>query len=293
MIDLEVGNGSHQVNFHVPERSLSSISSAFASMLQTQVEADDQGRLVLHLPDDDPEAWKVLFYAQFSRSLPHMYTGATFFDIERAKFLALLVKCWLLGDKYSALQFQDRIMAELVQAMARTVAHPVPISLAALHATPGSPLFQFMVEEEAGRLNEEMRMREEMWLNEEFKQLNEELKWSPKRPTVAEDLGRDDIPRAFLDAVAAVDLSVVFLGYDRLSSRKQCLRLMVDGGPDKSWLHVPIPFCDSHDPPQIRGKNVYEEQDEDEDEEEQGKPSLSRLPTLLRKFCNLLSIRSK
>ena len=273
MIKLEIGSANDRISLCVPERTLVGISTPFAEVLKTKLVVDEYSRHVLRLPDDNSEAWKILLYSQFAGSLPHMFSAAGYASIERAEHLVLLVHCWLLGEKYGALQFQDLIMGELIAAMGRTFPHPVPIALIAVKGTPGSKLWQFMVEEEAWRL---VNFEEDALITHE------------NSPTVAEDFGRDDIPRAFIDAVEAVSLDDILAGHERIKNSLECLRLMVDGGPNKTWLHVTYPFCDSHNPPEddVESKGAGVGANDSEG-------SHPRRPTVLAKFCKLLTSPSK
>ena len=143
---------------------------------------------------------------------------------------------------------------------ARRVMRPEAVVIAALHAKPGSPLWELMVEEESTRLRSEPFFDPTMTVEETIR-TKREYALEPKK-TVAEDLGRDDIPQAFVDAVKRTEVDNVFCSLDRRNSQEACMRFMLDGGPDKRWLNVPAPFSPScHAEPQ-------EDEESDEDDSE-------------------------
>lgn len=226
MMTLRLGQAPNKLYVSVLRSAITGISPSLEEFFWANFTVDDGGHHFLDLPDDDVEAWKIPLYAQFARSLPHMFCTASHFDDEAPAHIALLMQCWLLGDKYGAVQFQDLIMTELIEWDGMHLLHPEAIAIGALHAIPGSPLYELMVEEEAVRLARH---------------------YSPDRTsTVAEDLERDDMPQAFIDAVDRTVFEDIVWGQARVRSREACMRFMLDGGPDKRWLNVPIPFSACH-----------------------------------------------
>lgn len=108
----------------------------------------DGGTGVLRLPDDNAEAWTVLMYTRLARSLPFTLAGGDRFDKEEVvEFHKLLVRCWILGHKYRALQFQDLIMSELICRAGRCLTLLSVVCVAAKEAVPESKVWWFMVEE--------------------------------------------------------------------------------------------------------------------------------------------------
>ena len=219
MIHIEVGNGEDALRHVVSERALIRLSPRLAQILGEEVMTEEDGRVVFSLPDDDPEAWRILIYALLSRSLPHMYYVGNAADTDRPEHDTLLVRCWLLGEKYEGRQFQDLIMAEIIERSGIWPIHPRAIAYTAEHAKPTSMLYKFMLEEEAVRLSQTSALPAE------------------------EDSGLEATPKALRDAAEAIDLESRAYAMARLQDREVCLEHMVDGGPDEQWFHAPVPFC--------------------------------------------------
>lgn len=191
-------------------------------------DSDDGGRkYILTLPEDSVDTWKVLLYLTTSRSLPQMFYAGEFDHPDLLAFAELLVHCWVLGDKYCILQFQDLIMAELLEVLAGRIVAPNAVVAAALHADPSSKLYELMVQAMAVRLA--------IYYG------------SQDVSSLALDLERYDIRDDFVERVGKVDVTTLAWGKGLYQDQEEWMRFMVDGGPGKQWLNVFVPFTVCHD----------------------------------------------
>lgn len=198
-------------------------------MVENTREHDANGHPKLRLPDDNVEAWKVMLYAHITRSLPALFSTAGQHDEEGEAYLSLLVHCWLLGAKYGAAQFQDLVMAEILENASDQMLPRSTIVLAAtshVQSPSMTKLFALMAIEEARRLVI----------------LHSGLYMPPEH-----DLGRNDLHPWFIAALRFyVPMSGIWLSHDRYRCRENRSTFMVEHGPDRRWPNVPYPFCRCH-----------------------------------------------
>lgn len=224
MLVFEVGSGESKFFSFVPERTLNGISGGVSRMMAEKREVRSSFDR-LRLPDDNPEAWKVLLYAQVARSLPAMFSTDKEHDDDAEHHLSLLAHCWLLGEKYEVYQFQDLVMAEMLESTACRLTHPNSIAIGA-NAPRNSELFTLKACEADRRLK--------MLHSRDF--------------TVSQDLGRSDLPPDFVEEVNRWNAMPGWdSAYERFMSRRRRMLFMVDKGPDKRWLNVPWPFSECHE----------------------------------------------
>lgn len=145
-------------DFVVPWVTLENISKAFAQELKSHKNADSDGYGRVQLPHDRPQAWGMLLHWQVKGHLPSMrgekLDGDGTFEND-AQLLALQVDCWLLGEKYEIVDFQDVIMLEFLSALYRAGGVTLDLLVSALTATaPTSKLSKVMAEEAASWLND-------------------------------------------------------------------------------------------------------------------------------------------
>lgn len=228
--------------------------------MKQNIVTGDEGTGVLRLPDDNAEAWTVLVYTQLARSLPFMLAGGCRFDNEEeVEFHKLLVRCWILGHKYRALQFQDLIMSELILRAGRCLTLLSVVCVAAREAVPESKVWWFMVEEA-------------VFYAREFSNTGER-----DRPRLVRFKHRREsrdvchgILRDFADAVMRTKYEDIVCARARRDSMEAWLKLMEDGGPDSTrWLNVPNPFHYCHKPPPVFAEPVvYVTQESDPSEDD-------------------------
>ncbi|KAK5702598.1 hypothetical protein LTR97_003543 [Elasticomyces elasticus] len=114
LIEIYVGEiTTAKKPFLVQEVFLEQLSDYFGKALQAAAFREGQeGRL--YFPDDTEDAWEVLLHWVVKRDLPfkpNMGKGAeTLQQTEQA----LLINCWVLGDKYQIHAFQNEVMLEML-----------------------------------------------------------------------------------------------------------------------------------------------------------------------------------
>lgn len=107
-----MGSEQRQRTFHVQETLLRMTSKVFSAALKHENLGDgEKGRL--EFPEDPVDAWEALLFWIFTKSLPEDLINTTQVRDEETSQL-LLVQCWILGDKYEIVDFQDHIMIELL-----------------------------------------------------------------------------------------------------------------------------------------------------------------------------------
>ncbi|KAI7163042.1 hypothetical protein KC349_g1597 [Hortaea werneckii] len=103
LVKVKVGSNKNKKPFLVSQRTLESASEYFRKALrQDSFKEGLKGQI--DFPKDDYDAWAVLMFWMMSA-----------FHIAKTKLKPdLLIKCWVLGDKYEIPEFQDQIMLELL-----------------------------------------------------------------------------------------------------------------------------------------------------------------------------------
>ncbi|PPJ56521.1 hypothetical protein CBER1_03891 [Cercospora berteroae] len=109
LITLNIGKVGALLSVQVQQAVLEAASPWFQKALGDDRFVEGQSG-VIAFPEDDTESWKILLYWLLHRDVPMMEDDATWKD-----YLNTLVKCWVLGDKYSVSKFQDEIMLLLIQ----------------------------------------------------------------------------------------------------------------------------------------------------------------------------------
>lgn len=138
MIRIKVGSNKDDEPFLISQRRLESASEYFRKALRQ--DSFKEGRTgQIDFPEDDYDAWAVLMFWMMSA-----------FHIAKNKLKPdLLIKCWVLGDKYEIPDFQDRIMLELLLIFEVDYATEDIIELGSRLSPAGSFLKRLMAEEAA------------------------------------------------------------------------------------------------------------------------------------------------
>jgi len=99
-----------------------------------------EGRL--HFPTDDVDTWEILLYWAIKRTMPH----ASNFDQDDV--ISLLIRCWVLGDKYQVQTFQNEVILELLRITdGICVIRRADLKLGVELTSPGSTLRRMISEE--------------------------------------------------------------------------------------------------------------------------------------------------
>ncbi|KAI7131425.1 hypothetical protein KC343_g15973 [Hortaea werneckii] len=103
LIRIKIGTNENDEPFLISQRTLGSASKYFRKALRQ--DSFQEGRTgQIDFPEDDYDAWAVLAFWMMNA-----------FNIARKELKPdLLIKCWVLGDKYEIPEFQDQIMLELL-----------------------------------------------------------------------------------------------------------------------------------------------------------------------------------
>lgn len=142
LITVIVGDDEHQEEFKLQEIILRNTSKAFAAALDHEhLGGGTKG--ILHFPEDDTEAWKVLVFWMIMKRLPEKATENT----GKEDRTALLIYCWVLGDKYGLPEFQDVAMLELLFRSRRCWMDAEHVELIADNTMSGSKLRRLAVGE--------------------------------------------------------------------------------------------------------------------------------------------------
>ncbi|KAK3628305.1 hypothetical protein LTR56_018697 [Elasticomyces elasticus] len=126
--------------FRVQQVLLEQLSDYFSGALRDKAFCEgEEGRL--HFPEDDLDVWEVLLHWLFRRSLPQWV------DVDSETKESLLIRCWVLADKYQVHDFQNEAMMDIMMhqsqhpACIRNLMHGVKVTAA------GSKLRRIMAEE--------------------------------------------------------------------------------------------------------------------------------------------------
>lgn len=123
-------------------------------------------------------------------------------------------------------------MAELLQLLShRVVAHQGVVA-AALHADPGSKVYELMAKAMADRLKQG--------------HVHPHCE-----PIVQQANERDHIPQHFVNKLTGLRLNYFAWGLKLYHDREECMYYTLDGGPRNHWLNVFTPFDGCHGPPPL------------------------------------------
>lgn len=133
-----VGKGTSSEQYLVAQTSLEELSDYFFNALRRDTFKEGrEGRL--EFPEDDGASWEVLLYWMLKKEVPPC--------IEQED--EILVRCWILGDKYGIAAFQDEIMIRLLAYWQESLVSVTAFAIAADQCQPSSKLRQLLVEEAA------------------------------------------------------------------------------------------------------------------------------------------------
>ncbi|KAI7134046.1 hypothetical protein KC343_g15997 [Hortaea werneckii] len=141
---IKIGTNENDEPFLISQRRLGSASKYFRKALRQ--DSFQEGRTgQIDFPEDDYNAWAVLAFWMMNT-----------FNIARKEFKPdLLIKCWVLGDKYEISEFQDQITLELLFYFERHYATEDIIKLCSELSPTGSVLKRLIAEEAAVALRNE------------------------------------------------------------------------------------------------------------------------------------------
>lgn len=141
LIKITVGSNKNDEPFLISQRRLESASEYFCKALR--LDSFKEGRTgQIDFPEDDYDAWAVLVFWMTNT-----------FNIEKYEVAPdLLVKCWVLGDKYEIPEFHDQIMLELLRIFESTLATEGTIKLGSELSPADSVLGRLIAEEAANCL---------------------------------------------------------------------------------------------------------------------------------------------
>lgn len=125
LVGIVVGRDDEKQTFWIQEAVLVSQSWVLSRKLRSSTD----WYVCLAYPDDGVEAWEVLAFWMVTHSLPE----CDFKDLKCADsvtFQWMLMRYWILGERYMIEEFQDDIMLELLQVLKK---YPI-----AVHAAEGA-----------------------------------------------------------------------------------------------------------------------------------------------------------
>lgn len=135
---LRIQIGVDHPPIYISKAVLGNVSSGLDSLVKTATPAvgekhDDD----LSVPEDDPQAWKALFYWIVKKELPAKVNDSQ----------PLLVHSWALGEKYEVIDFQNDAMLQLLRYSNTDPIKNEAIESAFALTQPGSKLRKLMAEE--------------------------------------------------------------------------------------------------------------------------------------------------
>ncbi|KAI6790266.1 hypothetical protein KC332_g18385 [Hortaea werneckii] len=138
LIRIKVGSNKDDEPFLISQRRLESVSEYFRKALRQDSFKEGRTRQI-DFPEDDYDAWTVLVFWMMKT-----------FDIAKEELTPeLLIKSWVLGDKYEIPEFQDQIMLELLFTFEEDYATEDIIRLGSGLSPTGSVLKRLIAEEAA------------------------------------------------------------------------------------------------------------------------------------------------
>ncbi|RMY77516.1 hypothetical protein D0863_01251 [Hortaea werneckii] len=141
LIRIKVGSNKDDEPFLISQRRLESASEYFRKALRQ--DSFKEGRTgQIDFPEDDYDAWTVLVFWMMNT-----------FNIAKEELKPdLLIKSWVLGDKYEIPEFQDQVMLELLFIFVQDYATEDIIRLGSELSPTGSVLKRLIAEEAASAL---------------------------------------------------------------------------------------------------------------------------------------------
>ncbi|RMY65141.1 hypothetical protein D0863_09309 [Hortaea werneckii] len=145
LVRIKVGSNKDDEPMLISQRRLESVSEYFRKALRQ--DSFKEGRTgQIDFPEDDYDAWIALVFWMMKT-----------FDIAKEELTPeLLIKSWVLGDKYEIPEFQDQIMLELLLTFEEDYALEDIIRLGSELSPTGSVLKRLIAEEAAVALRREM-----------------------------------------------------------------------------------------------------------------------------------------
>ena len=138
IIHIFVGTGDDAERFSIQQVLLESISEYFVNAMKNEHLGNESESGVLRFPEDNLEAWQVLLCWVVGRRFPRKAMAGE---------QELAVSCWVLGDKYGIVEFQDEAMLSLLKTIDTFQAERETIAMAFRGTPPGSKLRLLMTEE--------------------------------------------------------------------------------------------------------------------------------------------------
>lgn len=140
MIKIIVGEGEEQQSFNIQERVFTRTSEVFAAHIRNEhLGASPKGEL--RFPDDPVDVWQLLIYWMVEGQLPPECND----EKESAEPQLVLIRGWILGDKYDIPQFQNEVMLALLWVLENaTTMSPESAAVAAAGSLPLSKLHKLV-----------------------------------------------------------------------------------------------------------------------------------------------------
>lgn len=144
-IHINIGSGAEAEQHHVYGPDLQLLSPSLSSFLAQKIWVDANANRYVEIADTDAAAWKVLFAWQTDKRLPAFLDpgGDTTGDSHRQ----LLCQCWLLGEKWDIIAFQNDIMVRLLDVIKNVWMGPAVMQLVFGSSRPNSRLCLLMAED--------------------------------------------------------------------------------------------------------------------------------------------------
>jgi hypothetical protein len=116
LIKIYVGD-DQTTPFLVNQRMLEKTAEYFQASFRHEHVGENSEPGVLRFPEDFVEAWRGLIFWMFNKRLPSLRKLIPMYQGRRNH--AIPIACWIMGDKYGILEFQDLIMLELLRSLER------------------------------------------------------------------------------------------------------------------------------------------------------------------------------
>lgn len=121
------------------------------------------------LADDDPEAVAdVLYFVYSDHVKPVDYVDGVPLSDKQRGFVKAYIRAFIVADKYSAEATANRIIDRLIDYHMSCVANPQTISILSEAGLQGTKLYEFLVDEVAARIRNEIKEETSNSLNQSF-----------------------------------------------------------------------------------------------------------------------------
>ena len=119
-VHLRTSEENEEFSFGAPATALDAISDSFSTFMRENIVEEGGFQGALTVPDDNLDAWEVLFHWKQEGRLPAHLTVKDAIEAEYGgsdSYIQMLCHCWLLGKRWDIPLFQDAVMRQLLSIL--------------------------------------------------------------------------------------------------------------------------------------------------------------------------------